>query len=824
MIKNYLTIALRNLMKQGFYSFINIAGLGIGIAACLVIVLFVLDEISYDKYNVNLNRIYRVSNEIKFADNHSKMAVSPAPVGQALVQDYPEVESSVRFRNYGSYLVRPANAVDNIKEQRVIWTDSTFFKIFSIKVLEGNGATALKDPASAAISRKMAEKYFPGASALGQGLLLDNKYNVKVTAVFEDMPLASHFHFDILLAMVGDAPVAKEAQSPNFLSNNFNTYILLKPGADAKSLEAKLPAFVDKYVGPQAAGALGGDFTMEKFRASGNKWELTLMPLADIHLFSDLRVELEPNGSITYVYLFLVIALFILTIACINFMNLSTARSSNRAREVGVRKVMGSQRSHLVAQFLNESILTTGFAFIIAIGIATLSLPFFNNLSSKQLSLPFSDPNFYFILAAGVLVVGSIAGVYPAFFLSAFRPVDVLKGNLSLGMKSGLVRSGLVVFQFVISIFLIIGAITVNRQLNYIQNKKLGFEKDQVIVIQDAYALRPKVQTFKDEALKISSIESGSISGYLPVEGIGWRNDTAFWKEGTQPTSDNLVSLQKWDVDYDYIRTLGMNVRAGRGFSNEFPSDSSAVVLNEAAVQHFALGSDPIGKKISSFNGDRPDGSPDPNSIKSWTVIGVVENFHFSSLKQSITSLGLMLGKSDGSVSFRFSANHSQETIKALEKVWKELAPGQPFQYSFLDQDFAKMYTAEEKLGEIFAFFAGLAILIASLGLFALTAFTAEQRTKEIGIRKVLGASVGSIVILLSKEFGKLIIIAFALAAPLAWYAVDWWLKNYTYKVEIGVLVYAMAGIFSFIIAWITMGYQSVRAASTDPVKSLRSE
>jgi putative ABC transport system permease protein len=564
---------------------------------------------------------------------------------------------------------------------------------------------------------------------------------------------------------------------------------------------------------------------MEKFRAAGNKWELTLMPLSEIHLHSDQRAELESNGSITYVYLFIAVALFILAIACINFMNLSTARSSNRAKEVGVRKVMGSLRSHLIRQFLTESILTTFFAFIIAIGLAYAVLPLFNELSSKQLVLPFSEPRFYSILFLGAIVVGVMAGLYPSFFLSAFRPINVLKGNVSLGMKSGFIRSGLVVFQFVISIFLIIGAITVNRQLNYIQNKKLGFEKNQVIVVQDAYALRPKVQSFKDEALKISSIESGTISGYIPVEGAdASRSDRGFWREGNQPTSENLVSLQNWNVDFDYIKTFGMKLKMGRGFSNEFPSDSSAVVLNEAAVRQFGLGNEPIGKKISAFDGDRPDGSPDPNSIRAWTVIGVMEDFHFSSLKESITSLGLMLGKSDGSVSFRFSANQSQETIKALEKVWKELAPGQPFLYTFLDEDFARMYTSEQKLGEIFALFAGLAIIIACLGLFALTSFTAEQRTKEIGIRKVLGASVGSIVVLLSREFGKLIIIAFILAAPLAWYAVDWWLKNYTYKVEIGFMVYAIAGVLSFVIAWITMGYQSIKAATSDPVKSLRSE
>jgi putative ABC transport system permease protein len=827
MIRNYLTIAWRNLRKQGVYSFINIAGLAIGVAACLVIVLFIVDELSYDAYNVKADRIYRVNEEIKFGGNHVNICQDGAPLANAMLQDYPEVEATVRFRGYGSYLVKPANGTQNIKEPNVIWTDSTFFKVFSVNVLEGNPATALKEPASIAISKSIEQKYFPGKSALGESMILDNKRHAKVTAVFEDMPAASHFHFDILIALVGEWPAAKEAQSVSFLSENFNTYLLLKPGADAKALEKKYPGFVAKYFGPQIASALGSDMTMEKFLANGNKWEITLTPLRDIHLHSDRKGELEPNGNITYVYLFGIIAAFILAIACINFMNLSTARSSNRAKEVGVRKVMGSLRSHLVRQFLTESILVTLFSFGIAIFLTYLFMPMFNNLASKHLIIPVSNPPFYLILLSCVLIIGLLAGLYPSFFLSAFKPVNVLKGHVALGMKSGVIRSALVVFQFVISISLIVGAITVNRQLNFIQNKKLGFEKNQVIIVHDAYALRPfpNVQLFKNEVLKINHIEKGTISGHLPVEGPdSFRNNNTYWKEGNRPTPDNLVGLQSWDVDSDYIGTMGMKIKMGRGFSAEFLSDSSGVILNEVAIPMFSLGENPIGQKISTFDGQRPDGSPNPDKIKSWTIIGVIENFHFSTMKEGITPLGLFLNKSDGNVSFRFSSARAEEVIQSIEKVWKRLAPGQPFQYSFLDEDFGKMYASEQRLSQLFFVFAGLAVVIACLGLFALTAFTAEQRTKEIGIRKVLGASVRSIVVLLSKEFGKLIVIAFLIAAPLAWFGVDWWLKSYTYKTEIGVMVYLLAGAIALAIAWLTMGYQSIRAASSDPVKSLRSE
>ncbi|WP_254168339.1 ABC transporter permease [Chryseosolibacter histidini] len=819
MLKNYLTIAMRSLAKHRFYSFVNVAGLATGVAACLVIVLFIQHELSYDRYHEKANRIFRVNGEIKFADNHYKLAVAPAPLADALLQDYPEIETAVRFRQRGTYLVKVSDQAENIRQDGVVWADSTFFKIFSVPVISGNAGKALKEPNSIAISRKVAEKFFPDGNALGQSLILDNRWNQKVTAIFEDMPVTGHFHFEIIISMTG----LEEAKNNKFLANNFNTYLLLKKGASAQALEAKLPDFVEKYIGPQAAAAVGGDFTMEKFRAAGNKIEYTLMPLRDIHLRSDLTAELEANSDITYIYLFSAIALFILGIACINFMNLSTARSANRAKEVGVRKVMGSLRSHLVRQFLTESFLLSLFSFALAVVLAWFLLPFFNSLAHKELSIPFSDPVFYGAMLLAAAVVGMLAGLYPSFFLSAFKPVNVLKGQVSLGMKSGLIRSTLVVFQFVISIFLVVGTLTVNRQLNYIQNKKIGFEKDQVLVVNDAYALSDKVEAFKNEVLQNNFIKNGTVSGYIPVNG-GWRSNDTYWPADSEPTQENMVGMQGWDVDYDYVKTMGMTIKLGRDFSREFLSDSSAVIMNEAAVKQFRFEKDPIGKKISTFGGDNPDGSPDRNSIKSWTVIGVVKNFHFESLKENITPLSLFIKRSNGYVIFRFNAANTQNVIAAVEKSWKKLAPGQPFQYSFLDEDFGRMYASEQRLGKTFAVFAGLAIIIACLGLFALTSFTAEQRTKEIGIRKVLGASVPSIVMLLSKEFSKLIGISFLLAAPLSWFAVNWWLQHYTYKVEIGVLVYLLAGVFAFLVAWLTMGYQSVRAATANPVNSLRNE
>jgi putative ABC transport system permease protein len=818
MLRNYLKIALRNLAKQRFYSIINVSGLALGVAACLLIVLYVTNELSYDRHYENAGRIYRINGEIKFGGNHYQLAVAPAPMGPILAEEYPEVEAAVRFRSRGSYLVKTENGTESFREHNVVWVDSTFFKIFTVPVTEGDPVSALGQPNSLAISETTAKKYFNSTDVLGKTLILDNQLNGKITAVYKDMPVTGHFRYDILIAMSG----LDEAKVPNFLSNNFNTYVLLREGTEAKAFESKLPQLVVKYIGPQAAQVLGGEFTMEKFIASGNKLEYTVMPVTDIHLRSDLTAELAANSDITYVYLFSAIALFILLIACINFMNLSTARSANRAKEVGVRKVMGSMRSHLVRQFLIESVLLSFFAFVLAIGLAKLVLPAFNSLAQVDLSLP-SGISFFSIVVLCALIVGLIAGLYPSLFLSGFEPVRVLKGQLALGSKSGIIRGALVVFQFAISIFLIIGTVTVYRQLNFIQNKKVGFNKDQVIMVSDVYALGDKAEVFKNEILQNNAIVSGTVSGYIPVSG-GWRSDNTHWPYGSQPTEENMVGMQTWQVDLDYLKTLGIEIKSGRAFSAEFPSDSSAVILNQTAVDHFKLGPDPLGKKISTFGGNNPDGSLDKNSVISFTVIGVVEDFHFESLKQNISPLGFFLGKSPGYASFRFNGSNAGEVIRVLEATWKKMADGQPFQYTFLDESFGRMYSSEQRLGKIFGGFAALAIAIASLGLFALSAFTAEQRTKEIGIRKVLGASVGSIVLLLSREYGKLILISFILAAPIAWYAVTWWLKDYTYKTEIGIFVYAVAGLFAFMIAWITMSFQSIRAATSNPVNSLRSE
>lgn len=813
MLQNYFTIAFRSLKKQRFYTMINVTGLAIGVASCLVIVLFVINELGYDKHFTDYDRIYRAHSEIKFGDNHLIMAVTPAPLAETLRKDYPEVEVAARFWNKNTTIFK--HGEESFKEPATVMADSSIFKIFDVPFIAGDPNTALREPNSMVISRKAAEKYFPNESALGQTLITNSGTNWKITGVMENIPSNTHFYLDFILSLV----TVEYNRDGNWLSNNFHTYIKLRPGADAKLLEEKFPKLVDTYAGPQAKQALGSEFTMEKFRAEGNKLEYTLMPVSDIHLRSDRSVELGANSDITYVYLFGTIAIFILVIACINFMNLSTARSANRAKEVGVRKVMGSLRTHLIRQFLTESILLSIGSFAIAIALAWLAIPMFNELALKNLSLPFASGSFWLLILAAALIVGLLAGLYPSFFLSAFKPVNVLKGNVALGTKSGAIRGVLVVFQFWISIILVVGTIAVNNQLNYIQTKKIGFNKDQVIVIQDAYALRGQLNSFKEEVEKDTRIVSGTISGFLPVSGTN-RSDNTHWPEGKSPTEENMVSIQVWDVDYDYVKTLGMKILEGRDFSKEFLSDSSAVILNQAAVKMFGYQADPVGKKISTF----ANNFQDTKTLATSTIIGVVEDFHYESLRQNIGPVALFLERSNGLVSFRFEAKNTGEVIKLIEDKWKKFGPGLPFDYSFLDEDFGSMYSTEQRLGDIFTVFAGLAIVIACLGLFALSAFTAEQRTKEIGIRKVLGASVSGIVVLLSKEFGKLILISFVLAAPVAWYGIDQWLQGYQYKTEIGFAVYMLAGVGAFAIAWLTMSFQSIKAAIANPVKSLRSE
>ena len=817
MLQNYFKIALRSLSKHKFYSIINVAGLAVGLACCMLIALFVYDDLSYDDHHEHKERIYRITRHGSFNGTPFKYAVCPAPLGPALMQEIPEVQSAVRFRGSGTYLVRRPEASESFNEDRLIFTDEYFFDVFTVPLVSGNPKTALRDPRSIAISQSIANKYFKNEEAVGQTLILDGEDKYHVTAVFEDMPKSGHIRFNFLMSMSSLA----ESKNNEWLSNNFFTYVLLREGTSINDFKDKLKTVTDKHVAPAIQAFVGT--SLDEYRALGNFVDFKVMALDKIYLHSDFVFDIATMGDITYIYLFSAVAIFILLIACINFMNLSTARSSNRAKEVGVRKVLGSYRSHLIKQFLLETMLLCLVAFVFAIAITSMALPFFNNMANKEMALPFYNPMFYGVIFIAIVIIGLLAGIYPAFFLSAFKPIHVLKGKLSLGTGSSILRSGLVIFQFFISILLIIGTATVYEQLSFIQNKKLGFSKEQVLIVGDTYMLQDKVEPFKKELLQLSGIKSATVSGYIPVHGYN-RSDMTFWRKDQQPADDNMVSMQRWRVDADYVSTLGMELVAGRDFNEEIASDSTAMILNESAFKAYGFTDIEANNGISTFIFVDSLGTVDKNKYITYHVIGVMRDFHFETMKEDITPLAIVLGNSTSVVAVKFKTSETAEVIADVQKTWDKFSPDVPFNYTFLDSDFGNMYKSESRLANIFTIFSILAIFIGCLGLFALAAFMAEQRTKEIGIRKVLGASVGGIVFMLSREFGKLIIISFVIAAPLAWWLTSKWLDNYSYRIDVNIWLYALAGLGAFIISWLTVGYQSVKAARSNPVDSLRSE
>ncbi len=818
MLSNYFTLALRNLRKNSLYSGLNIVGLAIGIAACLLIVLFVTHEVSYDRWNPNAERIVRPTADINFGGNHFELATVGSVIGPEAGAALPEIQSWCRFRQYGNYLVkRDGPGRQNIREEHVLTVDSSFFEIFPLKVLEGDPQRCLTQPNTMAIARSRAEYYFSNPqSAIGQTLILENNERRQVTAVFEDMPENSHFRAEILLSMNGNEEVQN---SPPFWgsNNNFHTYFLLQKGTDPEKFNQKFTALANEKMEITAQKLLGS--TLKDIEKTGQFVHLPMQKLTDIHLHSDLTVELAPNGSIRYVWIFSAIAAFILLIACINFMNLATARSSGRAKEVGVRKVMGGRRSALIGQFLSESLVISAFAVVLAVAIAAAAMPWYRELTGIELEMPWSNPLFWAALAGGTALVGLLAGSYPAFFLSAFDAIRVLKGQVSGIGRGGRFRSTLVVFQFTVSVALIISTLLVFKQLNYIQNKKLGFEKKQVIILDDAYALGDKIYTLKAEMLQHPGIESATVSGFLPVESN--RSDNIFSKVRSFDT-DNSVNMQRWIVDNDYLKTMNMEIVQGRAFDPARVTDSTGVVINETAARKFGF-TDPIGQKIYV-----PDhnlsGAPKPEDFTEYQIIGVVRDFHWSSLRDNIGSLCFQLGRSTGTASFRYKGAETASIIAALEKNWKALSPDQPFSYRFLDESFAQMYDTEQRIGKIAGIFGLLSILVSCLGLFGLAAFMTEQRTKEIGIRKVLGASVGSVVGLLSRDFLKLILIALVIATPLAYYFIKSWLSDFAYRIDIEWWIFALAGSMAILVAFLTVGYQSMKAALANPVKSLRSE
>ncbi len=812
MIRNYLKIAWRNLRKKKVFSFINIFGLALGLSCFILIGLYVADELSYDRFHENADRIYRIDSEILFGGTQLSMAVSADPMGATLKKDYPQVEQYVRlYASSGSKLIK--NGDEFINESRVVHADSTLFDVFTLPLIAGNNKTALSSPNTVVITESAAERYFGSAGdAIGQTLQTNDAGTTyyEVTAVIEDLPEQSHFDFDFFFSMEN-----VQYNYGNFLSHNFHTYVLLRPDTDYREFNQNFTEVIEKYILPQAQQFMQID-NMEDFQKMGNRLEYSLMPLTDIHLHSSRGVELGVNGNIQYVYLFSLAALFILIIACVNFMNLSTARSAGRAKEVGIRKTLGTRKKTLISQFLIESILMAFIALLLALVICGISLSWFNGISGKEMELAqLLKPAYLIPLLVLPILVGALAGTYPAFYLSSFKPIAVLQGKLGGGArKEQHMRSVLVVFQFTISIILIIGTIVIYDQLDYIRNSDVGFDKEQVLTISTAGLSDEARRTFKNEVAGLSTVEAAAFGGYLPVSNSS-RSDTSFSTDAVM-TEDNGFNMQIWRVDYEYIPFMGIEVLDGRNFSLSRGTDSTALVINEKAVELMGV-EDPVGKQLFFRGG--PDADPE-----GYTVIGVVKNFNFASLRQNVGALAFRLGTNSWVTAFRIATNDVAGTIGLIEAKFNELAPGMPFNYEFLDEAFDNMYRQEQRVGQVALTFAILAILIACLGLFGLATYIAEQRTKEIGIRKVLGASVANIVRLLSKDFLKLVLIAFVIGSPVAWWAMHSWLEDFAYRVPIGAWIFLATGGAALGIALLTVAFKAVRAALANPVNSLRTE
>lgn len=807
MYGNYFKISWRNLVRQKSYSFIKIGGLALGIAACCLIALYLRHELSYDKqYPTD---VYRMIGVFRDDDAVEKSVYFPPPFAAAL-KEFPEVISVARYNDVvlfdaGEALIRRTDASINTLEDRLAYVDSSLLTILKLPMVYGSREHALDEPRSIVITRSKADKYYPGVDPTGQLLIInDQPQPYKIGGVIEDFPSTSHIQFDFLVTLT-ELEFWRGEQSW-WGASNYPTYIKLRPGVDPNDFADKVTkGIIEKYIVPHILA--NSNMSEAQVREHMSRGTLTLQPLTDIYLGHDVDDGL-PHGDPKLVWAFAAIAIAILVIACINFINLSTARSANRAKEVGLRKVMGSYRSHLVNQFMTESVLFVMISFVAGIALATLLLPFFNAMTGKSIAFPWTEWQLLVPTLGVLVVVALLAGVYPSFYLSAFRPIQVLKGNLRMGSRNPATRSTLVIFQFATSIVLIVGTFIIYRQMEYMLNKKLGFEKEQVVLLQGTGVLADQVKAFKDELRSLSHVSHVSVSDYLPI-GDTKRNGNTFWREDNV-RKERGVYGQFWRADEDYVETLGLRIVEGRDLDPNRASDSSGALINQEMVRQLML-EKPIGARIT-------------NSGDLWTVVGVVEDFHFESMKQKISPICIVLGTSPDMISVKVNTSNFPAALAAIEKVWKQFAPQQPFNYSFLDERFAAMYADIERTGFIFTCFAVFAVIVACLGLFGLSSFMVEQRSKEISIRRVLGASVQNIFRLLTHHFVKLVVFSFILAVPAAWYLMDQWLRDYAFRIDIPWDVFLYAGGAAVLIALLTVSVQSLKAAFANPVESLRSE
>ncbi len=785
MLKNYLKIALRNIKRHKGYSLINIVGLAIGMACCILILLWVQDELSFDRFHENADDIYRVLQDINFTDHSTTWTITQGPLGPSLKEDFPEIIDATRITDRGFRLTYDDKSYD----ERVGMADGSILKMFTFPLVKGDPVTALSDPLSIVLTEVMAAKYFGDEDPIGKTIKADNKWDFQVTGVMKNVPRNSHLQFDFLIPFIFGRELNYTVD--HWGNSSFRTYVQLPKGVPAQDVIQKI------------SGYLFEKPTIEKDA------RLNLQPLTRIHLYSNYEYD-SAHGDITYVMLFSIIAFFILLIACVNFMNLATARSANRAKEIGMRKVAGAHKADIIRQFYGESILLAFIALLLATILVWLLLPAFNNLAAKELSLDISgNLSILLGLLCIAMMTGIISGSYPAFFLSTFQPVMALKRFRLSGSKGSVFRKTLVVFQFSLTILLIICTIGVYNQLDYMRNRKLGYDKEHMIYFGMRGDIREKFETVKNELLQNPNILGVTASSNVPTYGYYFSNSLWRW-EGQNP--DEEILMRGVLIDLDYFKTFGMEIAEGRSFSKEFPTDTTeAIMVNEEAVKVMGMES-PIGKRLSLQD-------------RNLKIIGVVKNYHFRPLRQEIEPLILLYYPSYCRVLFaRLKSDEIPQTIGYIEDVWKRFAPGLPFNYNFLDEALDRLYRSEQRIGTLFRYFSILAILISCLGLLGLASFMAEQRTKEIGIRKVLGATVSNIVRLLSKEFTKWVIVANLFAWPVAYFALNKWLQTYAYKTNIALLSFILSGALALLIALVTVSYQSIKAALANPVDSLRYE
>lgn len=800
MLKNYLTVAIRNILKHKFFSAINIFGMTIGVAACLLIILYVNDELSYDRFHFKADRIYQVGLHGKIGGQDIMTSSTCPPMAEALIKEVRGVEEVTRIANFwGSPVVKFEDKI--FTEEKIFFVDSNFFNFFSFHLLEGDAKIALLEPNSVVLTKSVAIKYFGNANAIGKLITMGGDKSYKVTGITPDAPLNSHFIYKILVS----SNSADHLQSNTWLNNFLHTYFILNKETSLSSVEENFNDLVLKYVGPEVEKLMG--LSIKQMQDQGGAYGYYTTPLTDIHLQSVSRDDLEPGGNMMYVYFFGGIGIFILVIACINFMNLSTARSAGRAKEVALRKTLGSMRGQMIGQFLAESIVYSFIAVIFGLVLCYFLLPQFNLLSGKQLGMAaFTSPGFIASIVGLIAFVGVVAGSYPAFYMTSFNAVEVLKGKVRAGVRSKGVRSILVVFQFALSIFLIIFTAVVYQQIKFMQTRNLGIDQHNVMILPNAGRLENNRDAFKNALAEQTGIVSSS---YTNNSFPGVNNTTVFKSGGSE--QDHIMG--QYYADYDHQQVIKFELKEGRYFSKDFPSDSSAILLNESAVKEFGF-TQPLQEEII----DNDEGYQ-----KRLRIIGVYKDFNFESLKTTVRPLSIRLTDKSYQLMIRYDGSASK-AVTTVEKIWKQYAPNEPFDYSFLDDNFDELFRSELRMGQIFSVFSGLTIFIACLGLFALAAFMAEQRTKEIGIRKAMGATTAGLILLLSREFTKLVIIAFIPAAVAAVFVVNSWLNGFAYRVEVSPWIFIISGILSITIAWLTVSYQAIKAAATNPVHSLRYE